>query len=266
MRFLKTIVLLVILLNTALIPPGEAAENSALTSGNAASANSIYLSETSDAKKVSLYSGSGFFITPNVVVTSNHIIKDASKIEIIYDDIKITALVIGHDESSDLALLMAAGLENRVSPLTLANSNNMRQGNRVYALGFPLPKIMGMQPKLSEGLISSTTGLQGDIRMYQISTPVQPGNSGGPLLNDQAEVVGVITGSLNAVNMMKLGIAVQNVNYAVKINNLCSLINNCNLAVSLSEPASNIRLSAEDVADIAKKAVVFIVVTKQCSF
>lgn len=210
------------------------------------------------------YTGSGFFITPSVVVTSNHVVRDASRIEIIYNnEIRLKGEVLACDEASDLALLKVSGLEYLVHPLTLANSNTVRQGSRVYAVGFPLPDIMGVQAKLSEGIISSTTGLQGDLTMYQISTPVQPGNSGGPLLNDRAEVIGVVAGGLNAINMLRQGILPQNVNYAVKINNLFNLANTCELDVRRSQAGGAETLSAADVMDIARQAVVLIVVAKE---
>jgi len=220
-------------------------------------------SQSPKEKKMSVYSGSGFFITPSVVVTSNHVISGASSIEVIYNnEIKLTAVVIGGDETKDLALLRVTGLENVVSPLALGRSDSMREGSRVYAVGFPLPMVMGMGAKLSEGIISSIGGLRGDLRMFQISTPVQPGNSGGPLLNDQAEVVGVVAGSLNGITMMKQGIIPQNVNYAVKINNICNLIDNYNLNSGLVWSLYGSSLSAADVMDIAKKGVVFITVVK----
>lgn len=209
------------------------------------------------------YTGSGFFITPSVVVTSNHVVRNASRIEIIYkNEIRLKGEVLAFDEGSDLALLKVSGLEYLANPLTLANSNTVRQGSRVYAVGFPLPDIMGVQAKLSEGIISSTTGLQGDLTMYQISTPVQPGNSGGPLLNERAEVIGVVAGGLNAVNMFRQGIFPQNVNYAVKINNLINLANAFQVDVRCSQSDGGETLSAADVMDIARHAVVLIVVAK----
>lgn len=215
-------------------------------------------------EKQSFYSGSGFFITPNVVVTSNHVVKGASRIEVVYNnEAKLTGTVIGYDDASDLALLRVSGVEFLVGQLVLANSSRMRQGDRIYVVGFPLPFLMGLQPKISEGLISGTAGLQGDLRMYQISAPVQPGNSGGPLLNEQAEVVGVVSASLNAVKMMEQGIAPQNVNFAVKSNNIFNLLNYYRLDVNLNAPENNDRiLSAADIMDIARKAVVYITVIK----
>jgi len=215
------------------------------------------------AENLSLYTASGFFITPNVIVTNHHVIKGASRIEIVYNNqIQVSASIIGSDEASDLALLRVQGLEGMAEALPLANSGSVRQGDRVYAVGFPLPQVMGMQAKLSEGLISATAGMRGDLRMYQISAPVQPGNSGGPLLNDRAEVVGVVAGCLDATVMMKQGIFPQNVNYAVKSDNLYGLIHTYGVETALAGCRSGQTLSAADVVEVAKKAIVFIMVIK----
>lgn len=215
------------------------------------------------AENLSLYTASGFFITPNVIVTNHHVIKGASRIEIVYNNqIQISASVIGSDEVSDLALLRVQGLEGLAEALPLANSGSVRQGDRVYAVGFPLPQVMGMQAKLSEGLISATAGMRGDLRMYQISAPVQPGNSGGPLLNDRAEVVGVVAGCLDATVMMKQGIFPQNVNYAVKSDNLYGLIHTYGVEIAVAGCRNDQTLTAADVMEVAKKAIVFIMVIK----
>lgn len=223
-----------------------------------------YFGESGDGDKQTVYSGSGFFITPTVILTSNHIVKGAKSIEIVYsNNIKLIGVVMGSDDANDLALIRVSGTESIVRPVALANSNCMRQGSKIYAVGFPLPLIMGMNPKISEGLISSTSGVQDDSRMYQISAPVQPGNSGGPLLNEQAEVVGVVAGCLNATKMMQQGIFPQNVNYAVKINNICNLIYYYGVDVSFNFlQRDDKKLNAADIMDIARKAVVFIAVTK----
>lgn len=270
MRQVRIIVSLVLILHIIVfVGPAYAFSNgqdSRLATDNLSSVKIYdnYSNKSSDGEKQSAFSGSGFFITPNVVVTCNHIIKGANKVEIVYNnEFRLSAVVIGHDNASDLALLRVSGLESMVRPLALADSNSIRQGSRVYAIGFPLPVIMGLQPKINEGLINGTTGLQGDLRMYQISAPVQPGNSGGPLLNEQAEVVGVVSASLDAVKMMEQGIMPQNVNFAVKSNNISNLTNHCRLDVAFTVLHYDDKiLSAADIMDIARKAVVLVVATK----
>jgi S1-C subfamily serine protease len=95
-------------------------------------------------------------------------------------------------------------------------------------LGFPLGDIMGSKSRLSTGLINSEFGIQDDPRVYQISNPLQPGNSGGPLFNNKGELVGVVVSGLNAKYFYEnAGIIPQNVNFAVKstyLSNLLSMI------------------------------------------
>lgn len=209
------------------------------------------------------YTGSGFFVTPDVVVTCNHVINGANRIEVVYKEaIRLTATVIGSDPGSDLALLKVSGAETAVKPLALADAASVRTGGRVYVVGFPLPEIMGVSAKLSEGIISCESGLGGDLRLFQISTPVQPGNSGGPLLNARAEVVGVVSGGLNPVMLFQEGIIAQNVNYAVKVNNLRNLIARGNLSSRLLEKRTEKSLEAETVMDLARQAVVLVMVSK----
>ena len=84
---------------------------------------------------------------------------------------------------------------------------------------------MGGNLKLTDGIISAESGIKDDPRVYQISVPVQAGNSGGPLLNDFGEVVGIVTSKLHAVKMFQwTGDLPENVNYAVKIHYLKALI------------------------------------------
>jgi serine protease Do len=89
----------------------------------------------------------------------------------------------------------------------------------VFTIGFPRIDVMGTSPKLSLGIISSINGVQDDPSSYQISVPIQPGNSGGPLLNMRGEVVGIITSMLGRVDSANGGSQpLPNINYALKID------------------------------------------------
>ena len=89
-------------------------------------------------------------------------------------------------------------------------------GENVFALGYPLRALMGDEIKLTSGIVSSKSGYKGDITLYQISVPVQPGNSGGPLFDNRGNLIGIIAA--------KLGGDTQNVSYAIKSSYLLSLI------------------------------------------
>jgi S1-C subfamily serine protease len=100
-----------------------------------------------------------------------------------------------------------------------------RLGEDVYAIGYPLTDILGGAIRVTNGSISALQGIEADPRYYQVSIPIQPGNSGGPVLNGHGEVVGVITAELNAIGVARAtGSVPQNVNFAAKIDYVIPLI------------------------------------------
>ena len=89
-------------------------------------------------------------------------------------------------------------------------------GSNVFALGYPMAlTVMGEEVKFTDGKISSKTGFQGDITTYQISVPVQPGNSGGPLFDYDGNIIGIVNAKIMAAD---------NVSYAIKLTYLKNLI------------------------------------------
>lgn len=93
----------------------------------------------------------------------------------------------------------------------------MTLGRDVFTLGFPNVDLQGFSPKLTKGVVSGLNGIQDDPSCFQISAAIQPGNSGGPLINNDGCVVGMINSKLNDLATAKLtGSLPQNVNYAVK--------------------------------------------------
>ena len=121
-------------------------------------------------------SGSGFFITDDgYLITNNHVVKDATKIRLATSAGTIDAKVVQVDAANDLALLKAVGT---FSPLPIAASRSAHLGGTVATIGFPDPTLQGFSPKLAKGEIASLSGAGDDPRYFQISVPVQPGNSG----------------------------------------------------------------------------------------
>ena len=110
-------------------------------------------------------------------------------------------------------------------PFIISNTKNLRLGQEIFTLGYPLGEFLGKSVKLSTGDISSLYGIQDDPRLIQISNPIQPGNSGGPLLNENGEIVGVVVSTLNARYFYENeSIIPQNVNFAIKGNYVSNLI------------------------------------------
>jgi S1-C subfamily serine protease len=161
--------------------------------------------------------GSGFFITRDgYLLTNFHVVKDADRIQVKYKTQYFKATVIDTDKEDDLALLKVEG--GSFPALALSAKDTVDLGQQVFTIGFPNIEMQGFDPKYTEGSISSLSGMQGDEKEYQISVPVQPGNSGGPLCDANGEVVGVVVARLNDMAVMQIsGVVPQNVNYAVKI-------------------------------------------------
>ena len=126
--------------------------------------------------------GTGFFITDDGYLISNyHVVKDAAKVRLVTSAGSIDAKVVQVDAANDLALLKAEG---NFSPLPIAASRTVNLGGTVATVGFPDIGLQGFAPKLAKGEIASLSGAADDPRYFQISVPVQPGNSGGALVDE----------------------------------------------------------------------------------
>ncbi len=175
------------------------------------------------------------------------------------DGVKIPATVAAHDASNDLALLEVkdTGLLPAALPLS---SRPAALGERIVTIGYPHPDLLGVKPKLTEGVVNSTSGLGDDPRALQISVPIQAGNSGGPLVNMEGKVVGIVTSKVNAVKMFKwTGDLPQNINYGIKISYLQGLLS----SVSSKKRIDTVRpfhyASIEELANKIKGSVLIIV-------
>lgn len=177
--------------------------------------SSSFPSQASEDKAQPKGSGTGFLITRSgYLLTCYHVIEGAESIHIQINGKTYQAEVIQLDRHNDLALLNITG---PFSALAFSDSRSAKLGEIVFTIGFPNPSTQGANPKLTKGEISSLTGYQDDPRLYQVSVPVQLGNSGGPLVNEQSEVCGVVVSSLDAKTAFRItGAIPQNVNYAVK--------------------------------------------------
>lgn len=168
-------------------------------------------------------SGTGFAVGSGYVLTNLHVVAGMSRVTVDLAGGTHFAQLVRTDDANDIALLRMEGNGGRSgsdgSRLRLGDATKMRPGDRVWTLGYPLAPVLGERPVLTEGSISSLSGLKGDPRVFQISVPIQPGNSGGPLFNERGEVIGITVASLNAARMFQqTGAVPQNVNFAVKIH------------------------------------------------
>jgi len=167
--------------------------------------------------------GTGFFISGDGwFVTAAHVVEGAEYVKVLVRDELLPARMVRMDIANDVALLKVEGV---FPALMIGKSEDLSLGDGVFTIGFPMPDLQGQSPKLTRGDISSLAGLQDDPRHFQISIPVQPGNSGGPLCSADGIVRGVIVSRIDdRVVMKSSGLVPQNINYALKSSYLLALL------------------------------------------
>lgn len=169
----------------------------------------------------SMWSGTGFALKDGYIMTNYHVISDASQIKIqgINGDFltEYGVQVVGVDKSNDLALLKILGeVPTGFDAIPYGIKTSISDvGENIFVLGYPLTATMGEEIKLTNGIISARTGFDGDVTTYQLSAPVQPGNSGGPMFDEDGNVIGVICAK---------HVGAENVAYAVKTSQVKNLI------------------------------------------
>lgn len=113
---------------------------------------------------------------------------------------ELLASLISADVGNYLALLKVKG---EFTPIPLGDVRDVGLGEAVMTIGFPNIQVQGFSPKLTRGEISALRGIQDDPRVFQISVPLQPGNSGGPLIDSSGNAIGITTAQLDALTALK---------------------------------------------------------------
>ena len=192
------------------------------------------ISNTSSSLQVNtgdVATGTGFlFSSSDYVITSYHVVHGSKSISVrLINGERIDATVAIKDTNNDIAILkLSTSPRSRQNIITIGDSSSVRTGDRVFTYGFPLVDLLGNQePRYSEGFINSLSGISNDPRLFQVSIPIQPGNSGGPVFNEKGELIGMATSSIDSVQTQKVfGATPQNVNFAIKSSYINSLLPN----------------------------------------
>jgi serine protease Do len=168
--------------------------------------------------EVTSSTGTGFFISSaGHLVTNAHVVDQCKQVRVRLPHNRWTnADIVTKRDDLDLALLTTR--ERNSGPFAkIRPSSSVRLGEDAIAFGFPLTGALSSDGNLTVGNISSLSGWQNDRTKFQISAPVQPGNSGGPLVDRSGRIIGVVVAKLNAIEVAKVtGDIPQNVNFAIK--------------------------------------------------
>jgi S1-C subfamily serine protease len=159
--------------------------------------------------------GSGFYVTTTGhVLTNNHVVDGCSEIKVTEAEHSTPVKVLATDPDLALALVQ---LPHAVPTAVVFRENAPRLGESVVAMGFPFSGLLSSDAVVTTGIVSALAGMRDDRHRLQISAPVQPGNSGGPLLDPAGHLVGVVVAKLDGLRMASLtGAIPENVNFAIK--------------------------------------------------
>jgi len=201
--------------------------------------------------------GTGFAVSEEgAVLTNAHVVQNCRAITVTPPDGQpLPATLAARTEKDDLALLKTAW---RGEPVQFRSGRPVRSGDEVVVIGFPLSSLLSREANVTAGVVSAMNGLRGDQRFYQITAPVQKGNSGGPLVDMTGAVVGVVSAKLNAMKVAdQTGDLPQNINFAIKDEVVHRFLKATGV-VAPSAPAAPATLSVADVGEKIKRATMFI--------
>ena len=168
------------------------------------------------------------------------------------------AKIVKVDVANDIALLKANG---KFAALPIVASRTADIGATVATIGFPNIDIQGFAPKLAKGEIASLSGPADDARYFQISAPIQPGNSGGALVDEHGNVVGIVSAKLSAKAALSItGQLPENVNYAVKSSFVLSFLESVPEITTKLKESNSKDTTFKEVAEHTKEATALVLV------
>jgi S1-C subfamily serine protease len=213
----------------------------------------VFLAAGTPVHAESARSGSGFAVAPGVVVTNAHVVERCRGLRVLHGDQARGGRVLAIDREQDLAAVQTDLPVPAVLPLRAGPA--LRLGESVVAFGFPLAGALSREGNLTTGNVSALAGLRDDAGYLQITAPVQPGSSGGPLLDEGGNVIGVITAKLDAVAIAKrTGDIPQNVNFAVNGQRLERFLQDAR--IGYQKRVTDRQIAVADIGDIVKAAAV----------
>jgi trypsin-like peptidase len=200
------------------------------------------------------YTGSGFVVSEyGDLVTNEHVVSGCRTVAVKQGDRSYLATVLASDKNIDLALVRMPPQVKTTEIAILRQSPPLRAGEQAISYGFPLAGALATEGNLTVGHVSALRGLSDDPNSIQITTPIQLGNSGGPLLDSSGNVIGVVAAKLDALNVMRMiGDVPQNINFAIDLATLKRFLAAHSVRVTPAPSTGDLR-----PADIGERAKLF---------
>lgn len=195
-------------------------------------------------------SGSGVLINSNLVLTNDHVIRGCTEVTV--SDLQAPGKIQARDSGTDLALIETELQNTRF--ITFAPGLRPKLGQDVIVAGYPLSTVLDSL-NVTTGTVSSETGMRGDRVLFQMTAPVQPGSSGGPVLDSSGRLVGLVVSRLSDIPILRQhGSVPQNINFAIGPVAIRRFLNDH--GVSFEESKFESVVSTEGIAAHAKQNTV----------
>lgn len=206
--------------------------------------------------RVASSQGSGFIVNKRGhVLTNHHVVDGCQSIRLQLDETYFTGQVVHARSEVDLALVQSEDLPD--SCATFSDQAEPKRGGRVVAAGYPLQSMLARQINITDGIVSATAGPGEDRTVMQMTVPLQPGNSGGPVLDAYGLVSGVSVSKLSHLaTLQRAGTLPENVNFAVKSAIARDFLLDHGIPFYTGSAAQE--LSNEEIGDDAEGYTVFI--------
>jgi S1-C subfamily serine protease len=212
--------------------------------------------------EIVLATGTGFIVNDRGdVVTNNHVIAGCARIRFgLNGHTLVQGALVAADVGNDIAVANFSLQQAKTA--SFSNTIRNRPGDDLLVFGYPLLGLLSTSGNLTRGYLTATTGLKDDARYMQISAPVQPGNSGGPVLDMDGDVIGMVTYKLDALTTMKaIGDVPQNVNFALKDSMLRLFLDRHAIPYIVSDHSAS--LAAAEIGERAEQFTGVVVCLKE---
>jgi len=189
-------------------------------------------------RKKAVNTGTAFYINKKgQMMTAAHVLRDCLVLEAQKDGVTVPVKLSASSNLLDLAVVDSGKPTDRALPLRIGQTITLGEG--VTNVGYPLQGLLADSPNLTRGNVSARAGMKGSVGLFQFSAPIQPGSSGGPVVSDGGELLGVTVSSLNAAALIKDGLLPQNVNFALEAKYAAMFLRDSHVDFAEVKPKAN---------------------------